>query len=90
MDKMGTDLDTIVDSFNGISANIEEQTATTQEFVANISEMNNHTGKLYDKCMQAGQGIFNLSQLSEESRNIGIPWFKDLDRMESMRPVIEC
>ncbi|SEV99367.1 methyl-accepting chemotaxis protein [[Clostridium] fimetarium] len=88
MDKMGTALNTIENSFNGISANIEEQTATTQEFVAKISEMNNQTGKLYEICMQAGQGIYNLSLLSEESRHLGIPWFKDFHGIENIKPVI--
>ena len=78
MDKMETALESIGDSFNGISANIEEQTATTQEIAARLAEINNQTTTLYDSCMKTGQGIYNFSEMTLESRKLGVPWFKDI------------
>ena len=77
MNKMEVALKSIGDSFDGISANIEEQTATTQEISARLAEINNETSSLYDSCMQTGHGIYDFSELAEDSRNIGKPWFKD-------------
>ena len=77
MSKMEVALKSIGDSFDGISANIEEQTATTQEISARLAEINNQTSSLYDSCMQTGHGIYDFSELAEDSRNIGRPLFKD-------------
>jgi len=77
MNKIEVALKSIGDSFDGISANIEEQTATTQEISARLAEINNQTSFLYDSCMQTGHGIYDFSELAEASRNIGKPWFKD-------------
>lgn len=88
MDKMETALQHIGSAFDGISANIEEQTATTQEIAARMAEMNNQTIKLYDSCMKTGQGIFNFSLLTEESRAMGRPWFKDFMGMDMVKPMI--
>jgi len=77
MNKIEAALKIIGDSFDGISANIEEQTATTQEISARLAEINNETSSLYDSCMQTGHGIYDFSELAEASRNIGKPWFKD-------------
>ena len=77
MNKIEVALKSIGDSFDGISANIEEQTATTQEISARLAEINNQTSLLYDSCMQTGHGIYDFSELAEASRNIGKPWFKD-------------
>lgn len=88
MDKMESSLEQIGSAFDGISANIEEQTATTQEIAARMAEMNNQTSKLYDSCMKTGQGIFNFSLLTEESRAMGRPWFKDFKGMDMVKPMI--
>lgn len=88
MDKMEQELEIIGDSFSGISANIEEQTATTQEITARLSEINNQTTKLYNSCMQTGYGIYDISKLAEESRTIGRPWFKDFAGMDMVKGMI--
>lgn len=88
MDKMEDSLQRIGNAFDGISANIEEQTATTEEIAARLAEMNNQTTKLYDSCMETGQGIFNFSLLTEESRAMGRPWFKDFMGMDMVKPMI--
>lgn len=76
------------DSFDGISANIEEQTATTQEIAARLAEINNQTTKLYDSCIQTSQGIYNMSEMTLDSRKMAVQWFKDIYGQERLQYMI--
>jgi methyl-accepting chemotaxis protein len=87
MDKMGAALNGIQSNFENISANIEEQTAVTQETASRLNEINNQTKLLSEACMKTGQGIYNMSSMIENLRNIAIPYFKDLNGQQSTRPI---
>ncbi len=87
MDKMGEGLNGIQSNFENISANIEEQTAVTQETASRLNEINNQTKLLSEACMKTGQGIYNISSMVENIRKIAIPYFKDLNREQSTRPI---
>jgi len=87
MDKMGESLNGIQSNFENISANIEEQTAVTQETASRLNEINNQTKILSEACMKTGQGIYNMSSMVENLRGIAIPYFKDLNPQQSTRPI---
>ncbi|OPJ62519.1 methyl-accepting chemotaxis protein [Clostridium chromiireducens] len=87
MDKMGEGLNGIQSNFENISANIEEQTAVTQETASRLNEINNQTKLLSEACMKTGQGIYNISSMVENIRNKAIPYFKDLSGEQSTRPI---
>lgn len=87
MDKMGEGLNGIQSNFENISANIEEQTAVTQETASRLNEINNQTKLLSEACMKTGQGIYNMSSMVENLRGIAIPYFKDLNRQQATRPI---
>lgn len=87
MDEMGEGLNCIQSNFENISANIEEQTAVTQETASRLSEINNQTKLLSEACMKTGQGIYNISSMVENLRKTAIPYFKDLNREQSIRPI---
>lgn len=88
IDAIETSLKNIGEAFSGISSNIEEQNATTEEISSQLIEINRNTLQLYDLCTKTGQGVFNLSKLTEESRGLGRPWFKDFQGMDMVRPMI--
>ena len=87
MDKMGAGLNGIQSNFENISANIEEQTAVTQETASRLNEINNQTKLLSEACMKTGQGIYNMSSMVENLRGIAIPYFKDLNGQQSTRTI---
>ncbi|WP_459481048.1 methyl-accepting chemotaxis protein [Clostridium saccharoperbutylacetonicum] len=87
MDKMGDALNGIQSNFENISANIEEQTAVTQETASRLNEINNQTKLLSEACMKTGQGIYNISSMVEDLRKIAVPYFKDLNREQSIKPI---
>lgn len=87
MDKMGEGLNGIQSNFENISANIEEQTAVTQETASRLTEINNQTRLLSEACMKTGQGIYNISAMVENLRKVAIPYFKDLNREQSIKPI---
>jgi len=87
MDKMGEGLNGIQSNFENISANIEEQTAVTQETASRLNGINNQTKLLSEACMKTGQGIYNISSMLENLRKTAIPYFKDLNREQSIRPI---
>lgn len=78
MDQLEDSLGSISSVFEDISANVEEQTATTQEMTAKLSEINNQTQALNDVCMKTGQGIYDISSLLQDSKQMALPYFKDL------------
>lgn len=87
MDKMGDALNGIQSNFENISANIEEQTAVTQETASRLNEINNQTKLLSEACMKTGQGIYNISSMVEDLRKVAVPYFKDLNREQSIKPI---
>jgi methyl-accepting chemotaxis protein len=87
MDKMGDALNGIQSNFENISANIEEQTAVTQETASRLNEINNQTKLLNEACMKTGQGIYNISSMVEDLRKVAVPYFKDLNREQSIKPI---
>ncbi len=87
MDKMEGSLIEIRSVFENISANVEEQSATTQEVTARLSEINDQTRKLSEVCMQTGQGIYTISAMAENSRNTALPYFKDFKGNQMLIPV---
>ncbi len=87
MDKMGEDLNNIQSNFENISSNIEEQTAVTQETASRLKEINEQTKVLNEVCLKTGQGIYNLSSMIEELRKVAIPYFKDLNEEQAIKPI---
>jgi methyl-accepting chemotaxis protein len=87
MDKMGEGLNGIQSNFENISANIEEQTAVTQETASRLNQINNQTKLLDEACMKTGQGIYNMSLMVENLRKTAIPYFKDLSGKQSSKAI---
>ena len=87
MDKMEGSLSEIRSVFENISANVEEQSATTQEVTARLTEINYQTGKLSEVCMQTGQDIYTISKMAENSRSTALPYFKDFKGNQMLIPV---
>lgn len=87
MDKMEGSLKGIGSAFESISANVEEQSATTQEVAARLSEINYQTHMLSDVCMRTGQGIFTISTMTENLRITALPYFKDFKGNQMLIPV---
>ena len=87
MDKMKESLDEIGSAFESISANVEEQTATTQEVTARLNKINHQTLMLNDVCMKTGQGIYTISTMTENLRNVALPYFKDFKGNQALIPV---
>ena len=87
MDKMEESLSDIRSVFENISANVEEQSATTQEVTARLTEINYQTGKLSEVCMQTGQDIYTISKMAENSRSTALPYFKDFKGNQMLIPV---
>ena len=87
MDKMEVSLEGINSIFENITANVEEQSATTQEVTARLSEINHQTQILSDICMRTGQGIYTISTMAENLRNTALPYFKDFKGNQQLKPV---
>lgn len=87
MDKMEGSLGDIGSAFESISANVEEQSATTQEVAARISKINYQTQMLSEVCMKTGQGIYTISTMAENLRNTALPYFKDFKGNQMLIPV---
>ena len=87
MDKMEGSLQEIGSVFESISANVEEQSAATQQVTARLNEINDQTHLLSEVCMKTGQGIYNLSMLAENIRNTSLPYYKDFKGSQLLIPV---
>lgn len=87
MDKMKRVLNYIDSTFENIAANVEEQSVTTQEITARLSEVNGQTKILNDVCMRTGQGIYDVSALAEKFRYTALPYFKDTKKEHFMKSV---
>lgn len=61
-------LETIGNSFSEISANIEEQTAATEEIAGNIMVINEKTVNLKENTIKTGDAFYKISNLIDEIR----------------------
>ncbi len=61
-------LETIGNSFTEISANIEEQTAATQEMSGNLMVINEKTVNLKEHTLKTGDAFYKISKLIDEVR----------------------
>nr|WP_312652216.1 CZB domain-containing protein [Proteiniclasticum sp.] len=66
--QIGGIMSTMESSFTSISANVEEQTATTQEITANIMEVNAKSVILKERTHHTGQSFYDISQKIDEVR----------------------
>jgi methyl-accepting chemotaxis protein len=66
---------------------VEEQSVTTQNVTARLSEINQQTQILNEACLKTGDGIYTISVMAENLRNIALPYFKDFKGMQMMAPV---
>lgn len=87
MNKMGGVLNDMDSTFENIAANVEEQSATTQEITARLSEINDETKTLSDVCIRTGQGIYDISALAEKFRYTALPYFKDAKKEHFIKSV---
>lgn len=78
MNQLEESLGSISSVFEEISANVEEQSATTQEITGRLSEMNMQTQVLNDVCIKTGQGIYDVSSMLQDSKQMALPYFKDI------------
>ncbi|MFS0820147.1 methyl-accepting chemotaxis protein [Bacillus sp. 1P02SD] len=78
MNQLEKSLGSISSVFEEISANVEEQADTTQETTQKLSEINIQTQLLNDVCIKTGQGIYDVSSLLEDTKQMALPYFKDL------------
>ena len=65
-------LEAIGDSFASISANTEEQTATTQEMASNIMLINDKTIILRDNTDKTGKAFYDISKLVDDLRILSL------------------
>ena len=61
-------LETIGNSFTEISANIEEQTAATEEMAGNLMVINEKTGNLRENTLKTGDAFYKISKMLDEVR----------------------
>lgn len=66
--QIGGIMSSLESSFTSISANVEEQTATTQEITANIMEINEKSAVLKDMTNHTGQSFYDISSRIDEVR----------------------
>lgn len=66
--KINVTMSQVEESFSSISANVEEQTATTQEMSSNIQVINEKSAKLRDDADRTGKAFFDISQKVDEVR----------------------
>jgi len=66
--QIGGIMNSMETSFTSISANVEEQTATTQEITANIMEINAKSAVLKERTHHTGQFFYDISQKIDEVR----------------------
>jgi methyl-accepting chemotaxis protein len=87
MNKIDGALSGIGLSFESISANVEEQSAITQEITARFSEIRDQTERLSEACLKTGQGIYTVGNMAEHQRNTALPYFKDFKGSQMLRPI---
>lgn len=75
--EMKDSLNRINESFSNISANVEEETAVTQELTGKLVAIQEQTETLFASCMKTGRGIYSLSHMLEECRQTALPYYKD-------------
>lgn len=78
MNQLEQSLGSISTVFEEISANVEEQSATTQEITGQLSELNVQTQALNEVCIKTGQGIYDVSSMLQDTKEMALPYFKDL------------
>ena len=83
-DFMQTNLNDISRSFEDISANIEEESATTININERIKVLEEESKELDEVCMKTGQGVYNLSDKIIDNRNKAVSWYKDLKMDQSL------
>lgn len=66
--KINLTMSQVEESFTSISANVEEQTATTQEITSNIQSISEKSGKLKSEAYRTGKAFFDMSQKVDEIR----------------------
>lgn len=66
--QIGGIMNSMETSFTSISANVEEQTATTEEITANIMEINAKSAVLKERTHHTGQSFYDISQKIDEVR----------------------
>jgi methyl-accepting chemotaxis protein len=87
MSGMEKSLNDICKIFEGISASVEEQSATTQEVAARVSEINHQNQRLNEACLKTGKGIYIISSMAEKLRNTALTYFKDFKGNQMLRPI---
>lgn len=87
MSGMEKSLNDICNIFKGISANVEEQSATTQEVAARVCEINHQNQRLNEACLNTGKGIYTISSMAEKLRNTALTYFKDFKGNQMLRPI---
>ncbi len=83
-DYMKSNLSDIGISFEEISSNIEEESATMMNIDERINGLEEESKHLTDVCMKTGQGVYNLSDKVIHNRNKAVPWYKDLNMVQSV------
>lgn len=74
------DMNGVADSFTEISANVEEQTAATQEMSSSLMLINEKAVKLMNESGRTGKAFFDISQKIDEIRVRSLEISEDIDK----------
>ena len=69
----------VENSFTSISANVEEQTATTQEMSSNLQIINEKSARLREEADRTGKAFFDISQKVDEVRIQALSCSEEID-----------
>lgn len=73
------DMNGVADSFTEISANVEEQTAATQEMSSSLMLIKEKSVKLMDESGRTGKAFFDISQKIDDIRIRSLEVSEDID-----------
>lgn len=70
--------------FEEISATIQEESATMMSIDEKVNRLEEESRSLAEVCVKTGQGVYNLSEKVIQKRNKAVPWYKNLNKEQSL------
>ncbi|AJG98210.1 hypothetical protein LF65_01605 [Clostridium beijerinckii] len=88
MNKIKSYIENIGMVFESIAANVEQQSAASEEVSVNLAEINENTQTLNEVCLRTAKSIYTISTMTEEQIINALPYFKDVNENQRLRPII--
>lgn len=85
INKIEESLAKIGEAFESISANIQQQTATSEVVSSRLGYINNQTNELNEVSIRTGNDVYKISELIENIRYEALPWYKGIKGKDSLR-----